>query len=115
MGGDANEIKMEDVADAPAQEASATPASGEPAAAAGGADDAAAAEWASMLDENKDQAAGATERVLNQDEINSLLGLTRMEMAARSGPASRRLSTRPSCPMSACRFSKSSLTGSFAC
>ncbi len=76
MGGDANEIKMEDVADAPAQEASATPASGEPAAAAaaGGADDAAAAEWASMLDENKDQASGATERVLNQDEIDSLLG-----------------------------------------
>jgi flagellar motor switch protein FliM len=74
MGGDANEIKMEDVADAPAQDAAApTPAAGEPAAAAG-ADDAAAAEWASMLDENQDQASGATERVLNQDEIDSLLG-----------------------------------------
>ncbi len=68
MGGDADEIKMEDVD--PKAEAE-TPASGE-APAAGGDD--AAAEWASMLDENKEQSAGATERVLNQDEIDSLLG-----------------------------------------
>lgn len=61
MGGDADEIKMEDVE---------PKAEGE--APAGGDD--AAAEWASMLDENKEQSAGATERVLNQDEIDSLLG-----------------------------------------
>jgi flagellar motor switch protein FliM len=74
MGGDANEIKMEDVADAPAQDAAAPAAAAEEPEAAAGADDAAAAEWASMLDENKDQGAGTTERVLNQDEIDSLLG-----------------------------------------
>ena len=72
-GGDSDEIKMEDVTDKPAEGAAAA---GEPgdAAAAAGADDAAAAEWANMLDENKEESSGATERVLNQDEIDSLLG-----------------------------------------
>lgn len=77
MGGDGDEIKMEDVGGKPA-EASAEAAASDAAsaggqAAAGGADDAAAAEWANMLDENKEH-GGATERVLNQDEIDSLLG-----------------------------------------
>lgn len=73
MGGDADEVKMEDVSDKPEAPAAADAAPAQ-AAAPAGADDAAAAEWASMLDENKDQAAGTTERVLNQDEIDSLLG-----------------------------------------
>jgi flagellar motor switch protein FliM len=79
MSGGDDEIKMEDVADKPesagAADASAAPAQdGEPKAEAAGADDAAAAEWANMLDENTEQSSGATERVLNQDEIDSLLG-----------------------------------------
>jgi flagellar motor switch protein FliM len=77
MSGGDDEIKMEDVADKPADgAAAATPPAdgGEPKAEAAGADDAAAAEWANMLDESKDASSGTTERVLNQDEIDSLLG-----------------------------------------
>lgn len=80
MSGGDDEIKMEDVADKPetagaADASAAAPAEGgEPQAEAAGADDAAAAEWANMLDDNKEQSSGATERVLNQDEIDSLLG-----------------------------------------
>jgi flagellar motor switch protein FliM len=80
MSGGDDEIKMEDVADKPeaagaADASAAAPAEGgEPKAEAAGADDAAAAEWANMLDDNKEQSSGATERVLNQDEIDSLLG-----------------------------------------
>lgn len=77
MGGDGDEIKMEDVEEKPAEASAEAPASGaasaEGQASAGGADDGAAEEWANMLDENKEQ-GGATERVLNQDEIDSLLG-----------------------------------------
>lgn len=79
MGGDADEIKMEDVSDKPetpaaANGAPAAEAASSDAAAPAAGDDAAAAEWASMLDDNKEQSTGATERVLNQDEIDSLLG-----------------------------------------
>lgn len=77
MGGDGDEIKMEDVEEKPAEASAEAPASAaasaEGQASAGGADDGAAEEWANMLDENKEQ-GGATERVLNQDEIDSLLG-----------------------------------------
>lgn len=77
MGGDGDEIKMEDVEEKPAEASAEAPASGaasaEGQASAGGADDGTAMEWANMLDENKEQ-GGATERVLNQDEIDSLLG-----------------------------------------
>lgn len=68
MAGDNDEIKMEDAQGVPGGQPPADAAS--PATA----DDTAAAEWASMLDETEEQATGTTERVLNQDEIDSLLG-----------------------------------------
>jgi flagellar motor switch protein FliM len=68
MAGDNDEIKMEDAQGAAAGQPPADAAS--PATA----DDTAAAEWASMLDETEEQSTGTTERVLNQDEIDSLLG-----------------------------------------
>ena len=73
MSGDADDVKMEDVE--PKPEAAAVVAGDEAAAPAAGAEeDAAAAEWAAMADENAEPEAGATARVLNQNEIDSLLG-----------------------------------------
>ena len=47
---------------------------------ASGPDDAAAAQWAAMVDESnspfRGNAKGGTERILNQDEIDSLLGFS---------------------------------------
>jgi flagellar motor switch protein FliM len=57
----------------------------------GGPEDAAAAQWAAMVDENNSQfrgnAKGGTERILNQDEIDSLLGfsLADVTLSDRSG------------------------------
>lgn len=73
MGGDEDEIKMEDVEPKAGAEASTDAPQAEGEVQAAGGDDA-AAEWASMLDENKEPSPGTTERVLNQDEIDSLLG-----------------------------------------
>lgn len=72
MSGDADDVTMEDVEPKPdaavvAGDAATTPA-------AGAEEDAAAAEWAAMADENAEPEAGATARVLNQNEIDSLLG-----------------------------------------
>jgi len=67
---DSNEVKMEDTgSEAPKPDAAAAPADGA-AAAAGGA------EWEQTLGENGEKPAeeGGAERVLNQDEIDSLLG-----------------------------------------
>ena len=49
-----------------------------PDAAGGGGDDAAAAQWAAMVDDGNQfgQAKGGTERILNQEEIDSLLGFS---------------------------------------
>ena len=48
------------------------------AAAAGSGEDAAAAQWAAMVDDGTQfgQAKGGTERILNQEEIDSLLGFS---------------------------------------
>jgi flagellar motor switch protein FliM len=88
MSGGEDEIKVEDTtpqdgqaaapADGAKPAAEAAPAAdaaaaGDPAAdGAAPAGDAAAAEWESMLDEKAE--GGTSERVLNQDEIDSLLG-----------------------------------------
>jgi flagellar motor switch protein FliM len=56
-----------------------------------GAEDAAAAQWAAMVDESNSQfrgnTKGGTERILNQDEIDSLLGfsLADVTLSDRSG------------------------------
>jgi flagellar motor switch protein FliM len=81
---DPNEVKMEDTgSEAPKPDAAAAPADGAaPADAAGPAGEAQAAggdaaEWEAMLNEKGDKPAeegGTAERVLNQDEIDSLLG-----------------------------------------
>jgi flagellar motor switch protein FliM len=68
-------------------------AEGDAAAAkeAGTSEDAAAAQWAAMVDESNGQfrsnAKGGTERILNQDEIDSLLGfsLADVTLSDRSG------------------------------
>ncbi len=72
MSGDADDVKMEDVEPKPDTAVVAGDAATAPAASA--AEDAAAAEWAAMADENAEPEAGATARVLNQNEIDSLLG-----------------------------------------
>ncbi|MDZ4868143.1 MAG: flagellar motor switch protein FliM [Alphaproteobacteria bacterium] len=67
---ESGEVKMEDTgSEAPKPDAAAVPADGA-AAAAGGA------EWEQTLGENAEKPTeeGAAERVLNQDEIDSLLG-----------------------------------------
>jgi len=70
-----------------ALEADGTPAAG---AAAPASEDATAAQWAAMVDENSQFSQGAkggTERILNQDEIDSLLGfsLADVTLSDRSG------------------------------
>ena len=73
MSGDADDVKMEDVEPKPDAVVVAGDAAAAPAA--GAKEDAAAAEWAAMADENAEPEAGATARVLNQNEIDSLLGV----------------------------------------
>ncbi len=85
MSAESDEVEMEDNAKggdgAPAGEpapmavagaAAAAPAGEKPAGDAPAAGDATAAEWESVLDEKAE--GGTSERVLNQDEIDSLLG-----------------------------------------
>ena len=69
------EVKLEDAGgDAPKPDAAAAPAEGGAPSEAKAEGD--AAEWEAMLNEKGDKPAedGAAERVLNQDEIDSLLG-----------------------------------------
>jgi len=76
MSGGADEVKMEDAPEEkPAAQAQAKPqaAPTQPAAAAAGGDGAAGQDWETMLDEKRD-GGGSSERVLNQDEIDNLLG-----------------------------------------
>jgi len=72
MSGDADDVKLEDVEPKPDAAVVAGDAATAPVAAS--EDDAAAAEWAALADENAEPEAGATARVLNQNEIDSLLG-----------------------------------------
>jgi flagellar motor switch protein FliM len=69
---DPNEVKMEETGDGAKPDAAAAPADG----AAPGGEQQQGAEWESMLNEKGDKPAeeGTAERVLNQDEIDSLLG-----------------------------------------
>lgn len=74
MAGDGNEIQMEDV---PGKEPQAGAAAGKPAEggadADAGQDAALAAEWADAAG-GEGTGAGTSDRILNQDEIDSLLG-----------------------------------------
>jgi flagellar motor switch protein FliM len=74
MAGDGNEIQMEDV---PGKEPQAGTAAGKPAEggadADAGQDAALAAEWADAAG-GEGTGAGTSDRILNQDEIDSLLG-----------------------------------------
>lgn len=72
MSGDADDVKLEDVEPKPDAAVVAGDAATAPVAAS--EEDAAAAEWAALADENAEPEAGATARVLNQNEIDSLLG-----------------------------------------
>ena len=72
MSGDDDDVKLEDVEPKPDAAVVAGDAATAPVAAS--EDDAAAAEWAALADENAEPEAGATARVLNQNEIDSLLG-----------------------------------------
>jgi flagellar motor switch protein FliM len=78
--------KPEARADASAAPQAETSATGEGAST----DEASAAQWAAMVDENSDFSQGGkggTERILNQDEIDSLLGfsLADVSLSDRSG------------------------------
>src|SRR5690242_4502175 len=71
-----------------AEGAAATPAHAEGAAAApegapGGVPDEAAAQWAAMVDDGEglDGSKGGAERILNQEEIDSLLGFSLSDVA----------------------------------
>ena len=72
MSGDDDDVKLEDVEPKPDAAVVAGDAATAPVAAS--EEDAAAAEWAALADENAEPEAGATARVLNQNEIDSLLG-----------------------------------------
>src|SRR6185312_638793 len=58
---------------------SGAPATAPDAAAPGGGEEAAAAQWAAMVEDGNQfiqSAKGGAERILNQDEIDSLLGFS---------------------------------------
>jgi len=85
-----------------------------PAGADGAGDDDMAAQWAAMIEDGGQfvQAGnkGGAERILNQEEIDSLLGFNLADITLNETRASGRSSIRRWSPTSACRCSKSSST-----
>jgi flagellar motor switch protein FliM len=75
MAGDDNEIEMQDL---PGDQPQAAAGAEKPADGAAGEatpdDDALAAEWASATEGDGAEGSGASDRILNQNEIDSLLG-----------------------------------------
>jgi flagellar motor switch protein FliM len=74
MAGDGNEIEMEDLPEQGSENAAGGEKPADGAAGAVSAEDAEAAAWADALDGGDAPAEAASDRVLNQDEIDSLLG-----------------------------------------
>ena len=71
-------------------------------------------QWAAMIDDGSQfvQAAkGGAERILNQEEIDSLLGFSLADINLNENSGIRRSSTRRWSPTNVCRCWKSSSTG----
>jgi flagellar motor switch protein FliM len=86
MAGDGNEIEMEDLPGQKPESGDSGEKKPEDAAAQAGGEDASAGEWAEALQTGNGE-AGPSDRILNQDEIDSLLGFESddAEGAERSG------------------------------
>ena len=86
-----------------------SPASGE-----GDGNDEMAAQWAAMIEDGNQfvhAAKGGAERILNQEEIDSLLGFSVAASRSMRIRAFGRSSTRRWSPTSVCRCSRSCSTG----
>ena len=83
----------------------------------GGDADAIAAEWTAMIEAAATANVPDTgvDRLLNQDEIDNLLGFTNEERRRPAARASGPSWIRRWSPTSVCRCSKSSSTGSSGC
>jgi flagellar motor switch protein FliM len=97
-----------------ALEADAATAQQDGASEGGEGAEAAASQWQAMVDDGGQfiqSAKGGAERILNQDEIDSLLGFSLADISRNDNSGSARSSTRRWSPTNGCRCWRSSSTG----